>query len=88
MRRRRRAARVRRPARSPSVVGTVSTPCRHRAHPAERYVGYVYESLLFRSPDAAGLRYWAAVVDRGGRNAFVNSVVSSQEWRATWINAF
>ena len=55
---------------------------------AENYVQWVYESLLFRSADSGGLAYWTALVEAHGPGPFVHYVVTSDEWRGVWVNAF
>jgi hypothetical protein len=67
-------------APSPSTAGQVEST------PAENFVDWVYESLLFRDPDPGGRAYWAAMVDEGRKGDFVHFVSASEEWREVWID--
>jgi hypothetical protein len=54
----------------------------------ENFVSYVYENLLVRAPDQAGLTYWTDHVEQHGPGPFVNAVVHSEEWRRLWVSEY
>jgi hypothetical protein len=63
-----------------------STTSQVASTPAENFVDWVYESLLFREPDPGGRAYWAAMVDAGRKGDFVHFVSASDEWQDVWID--
>lgn len=77
---------------APSVAAPVpsaperSTAAEITSTPAENFVDWVYESLLFREPDPGGRAYWAAMVDAGRKGDFVYFISASEEWREVWID--
>jgi hypothetical protein len=75
---------------APSARAAPAGPATARQAPseAENYVQWVYESLLFRPADPGGLAYWTALVEAHGPGPFVHFIVTSDEWRGSWVNAF
>jgi hypothetical protein len=72
------------------LAGIISSPeyySKSGGDPAD-FVTHVYKALLGRSPDAAGLAYWRALLAAGvSRSTVVSEICSSPEYRRSFVEA-
>lgn len=52
----------------------------------ELYVTFLYQNLLNRQPDMAGLTYWSTLVNAGDRVDVVKGITSSQEFSKNYVD--
>jgi parallel beta-helix repeat protein len=69
-------------------IGPALLPDGTRGTPNQRFVSELYEDLLGRPVDAAGLAHWSGLLDQGTpRQQVVSAIENSTEYRNTQVQA-